>query len=504
MKIVQSQYKIKYNKFLNRLSITLFDTDINIVNKDVKLLFGGYKVWEGKANSKGKVSFKLKMSDDIVRVAHTTLFLKVGKKKYRLAEKRSVVDDYPHIAYRFEYNNQIVAIRSTADNDNMFFSKIPSYNIPKREIDKYVNGLGKTNRDPKYVVFFEKKTMQAAESAYQLFSKYAKDEAAYRFVLDKEAVEYEDIKRLYGEQVVTKGSREYFEVLHNAKLLVSSETPAHLVSDRNVEYELMRLINDVPYIFLQHGIMFLKSIESPTMSGFWKENAKPTQLKTVVSSDLEMEEFYKVGYKEEDLLKSGLAIFDNIDRSKVKNKIVYMPTYRTWEEYGVLNGNYKETSYYLDILEIDEMFKDLGLSEELVIIPHPKFKDLANEINDVISSTIISSYNQVRDEVKLMITDISSIAHDAQFRGAYLIYDWKRLSEYEQHLKMKTPCNELNTNGVITKDYEQLKQAVLEAIDKAYVMDQFYVDNFKKLCEFDDGNNCNRIKTYIDTVVKGD
>ncbi|PSC77111.1 teichoic acid biosynthesis protein, partial [Mammaliicoccus sciuri] len=89
-------------------------------------------------------------------------------------------------------------------------------------------------------------------------------------------------------------------------------------------------IMDTPSVFLQHGIMFAKPVDNPMAFGFHKNYNKYNNIKNVISSELEAEQFYKMGYEDSDLMKTGLATFDNITLDEGADKIADMPNYRYW------------------------------------------------------------------------------------------------------------------------------------------------------------------------------
>lgn len=503
MRALNAKISSKYDAESETITLSFSGINVNFTTSNCGLYFGEKGVAVSRHTNNGKnVKFKIKVTDNLVTSIHSPIRIRNNKTVYKISCKNFPKGQTtPFKLSEDVFHDDVIAIRTTGNNENLIFSKMPDYGIDRDNLHWYNTKLIDSARNPKYVLFYEKKSEQADESGIAVFDKCYAQNPNFVFILSENYPGYRELKRKYKNQLVRKGSKQYFRVIHNAKLLVSTEQPGHLIYDRHMEFEFNDYIRTVPYIFLQHGITFLKSIESPNMKMFWKNELVNNVIKTVVSSEVEIEEFLKVGYERKDLIKTGMAGFDNIDRSSVKTKFVYMPTYRNWEEYYILNDMVEETTYYRDMIGVANTFKELGMIEQLTIIPHPKFRAAVKAL-EKIGCNVLESYSPIRDEVKVMITDISSVAHDAQYRGAYLIYLWNHLEEFEENFIMKTPCNEDNTNGVITRSFDDLKLALNDAESKSYIMDQKYRENFKKLCEFDDGKNSERIVDEINKVLQ--
>lgn len=405
----------------------------------------------------------------------------------------------PCLIEKFRIKDKILAIRTTLNKEKLCLSYIDDYEGSNQELHDYFMEQSKENHKKKNIIFFEKKSLTYGESAYSVFEKYYQKNNDFYFVLSKTNEDFSKLKDKFGDQLIEKGSVEMINKLLECKLLVSSELPTHLISDRNFEYEMMDYIYKIPYFFLQHGVMFSKPILNPMARGFWKKNIQYNLVKTVVSSELEKEEFFKVGFIEDDLCKTGLASYDNINRNETKDRIVYMPTYRSWEEFSIYNNNIKGTTYYQDIINVVESFKKIGMIDQLTIIPHPKFVNVLKE--ESIPCDIETSYTDIRDKIKLLITDFSSVSYDAHFRGAYIIYLWNRRDELEKNYKSKSPLNYSNCDGVPVDSYKELEYEVMYADRHNYKLDDFYERNYMKIVEFNDNKNTDRIYNEISNLI---
>ena len=125
--------------------------------------------------------------------------------------------------------------------------------------------------------------------------------------------------------------------------------------------------------------MFAKPVDNPMAFGFHKQFNKYNNIKNVISSDLEAEQFYKMGYEDIDLMKTGLATFDVAKLCENANKISYMPTYRYWEERLIYSGDITKTSYFQSIMKVINAFEYNNMLDKLLIVPHNKFSDYIYE-----------------------------------------------------------------------------------------------------------------------------
>lgn len=483
------------NGVLNLILNTLSDEGTKFLqNKDVYMK----GVNQGTLQQRDEHSFSKEIRcEDIVNI-HS--LIRLGGGVDILVDKSNDNPRRPILIKKFTYNDKLVIVRTTQAKDRLVISYFDDYEGSDEKISEYFIEKKQENIKRENVIFFEKKSLTYGESAYTIFNKFYKDNPNFYFVLSEKNPDFPVLKEKFGEQLVGKGTKRMIDVLVACKLIVSSELPTHLVADRNVEYDIMDFVYETPYFFLQHGIMFSKPILNPMAKGFWKKNIQYNLVKTVVSSDLEKEEFFKVGFTDSDLSKTGLATLDNINRNCVKTKIAYMPTYRSWEEFDVYNDNIKKTTYYQDIMDVIDSFRKIGMIDRLTIVPHPKFAEALK--NENVECDINCSYTDIRDEIQLLITDFSSVSYDAHFRGAYIIYLWNRRAELEQNYKSKSPLTAGNCNGVPVYSFDELEYEVMYAEKNDYVLDEFYQRNFKRICEFDDFNNSQRIYDEICNILE--
>jgi CDP-glycerol glycerophosphotransferase (TagB/SpsB family) len=135
------------------------------------------------------------------------------------------------------------------------------------------------------------------------------------------------------------------------------------------------------------------------------------------------------------------------------------------------------------------------LKDRVVILPHPLITDLFKEEKDGIGSHILmaDSYDKVFRDCGLLITDYSSIAYDAFYRGANVVFDWQDLDECMEHYGEGTHLmlNDGNVFGRACRTPEELKKAVAESYGKPQREED--IERYRKIVEFHDGKNSERI-----------
>lgn len=281
--------------------------------------------------------------------------------------------------------------------------------------------------------------------------------------------------------------------IYKANYFISSELPNHLINDRLYIDSLRDKIMKTPSIFLQHGIMFAKPVDNPMAFGFHKTYNKYNNIKNVISSDLEATQFYKMGYSPNDLIKTGLATFDNSTLEENADKIAYMPTYRYWEERLIYSGDITKTSYFQSIMKIIKSFEKNGILDRLLIVPHNKFSEFIYDRMPEYREIIESNPSNALKVSKIFITDYSSAIYDAIYRGAYPIFYWEEKEYLIENYKAIPPVNESNAPGPIAKNVDELISIVKKVIVNNYSLELEYKNKYLSINEFSDNNNTNRI-----------
>lgn len=353
--------------------------------------------------------------------------------------------------------------------------------------------------------FFEKESSRAQESGYYVFGQVIRKEKEHEikslnyFIIDRESEDAKTAAEVYGDRVVYKYTFMHCLLICRANYYISSEMSNHIISARVYDKNIAKIINNKPLVFLQHGIMFAKPVDNPAAMGFWKGKCANYIYKSVICSDLEAEQFYKMGYDENDLIKCGLPKFDISYMNKGADKIFFMLTYRFWEE-SIVNqgGDIKETSYYKSYAEVIKKFKKHNMLDKVIVSAHPKFADaLASEFSKL-NVNFESNIDNALKESRIVITDYSSISYDAHHRGANVIYYWKDKDYLIKNYKAIPPVNEKNCDGPAVYSAEELLDTVESIVARNYKLDKKYEARYKMINEFSDNKNSQRlIKSLI-------
>ena len=404
---------------------------------------------------------------------------------------------------RKKIGDNYILVRSTIKGPRVIITNVPfepEYKKLNMLKDFIARQVSKILPKRKINLLFEKETGKANESGYYVFEKIMEQNEKEKlksrnyFIIDKESPDYERVKEKYGKNIIEKYTFKHYLYIYLSKCFISSELSNHVINPRLYVRSLNACIRKKPLVFLQHGIMFAKPVDNPAAAGFKKNNPALNFYKCIISSDLEAEQFYKLGFNDNDLIKCGLTKFDISTRNENADKIMLMFTYRYWEEALVMNPDtIKDTTYYKIYMKVIDAFEKNGLLDQLMISCHPKFADCLIEANPKFEDLIEKDINKGLENAKIFITDYSSASYDAHYRGAYIIYDWEERDYLIENYQAIPPVNEENCDGVPVFSTEDLIKEVKIALEKNCKMDEFYEERYKKINEFSDGKNGDRL-----------
>ncbi len=351
------------------------------------------------------------------------------------------------------------------------------------------------------VLMYEKESARFEESASVVFAKLIKRGAKnVYYILGREAQGFTRIKRKYGKHIIEKHSFRHLLYFFAAHRFIGTETLGHALQLRCANRLVSRKLNSrkLEYVFLQHGVMYMVSLDSDQRTGFYKQNYK--KHKVIVSSKLEADHFIKyAGFKRRDLWVCGLSKFDKATRDADADKIVIMPTWRRWEA-NLAATDFMATGYYRMIRKIIKNTPK-ELRKKIVVVPHPlMLKALESAPKNPLRKYLPKgewSYDGVLRKCKLLITDYSSVAYDAFYRGANVVFYWgeKRycMKQYGggAHLMLTRQL----AFGPVCNHYEDLARAITEQYDSGQA--QKYIRRYRKIVKYSDNKNTNRIVRKI-------
>ena len=350
------------------------------------------------------------------------------------------------------------------------------------------------------ILLYEKDGAKYEESASVTYEKLIDNgyDNAY-FVIDRDYKYLSRIPEKYRKNLLYKYSFKHYLNFFRAKSFIGTEQPVHAFELKTFNpFALYKISSKgINFIFLQHGVMYMVSLNSESRKMFSRDRIKGNY-RVVVSGELEKRHFIELGnHGEQDIYVCGLPKYDRNILLPDADKIIIMPTWRPWE-LSEARIDFLSTPYYKMIKKIFDAVPD-ELKEKTVILPHPL---IANEMKNIprdMESRIALGvrYDDLLRQTRLLITDYSSIAYDAFYRGSRVIFYWEEkdfcMSKYGPSTRLM--LNENNTFGDCFYSVEGLG----EAITKNYNNPQReeYKNNYSKIVEFHDGKNTQRLLEFL-------
>jgi CDP-glycerol glycerophosphotransferase (TagB/SpsB family) len=108
-------------------------------------------------------------------------------------------------------------------------------------------------------------------------------------------------------------------------------------------------------------------------------------------------------------------------------------------------------------------------------------------------------YDEILKTCRLLITDYSSIAYDAYYRGSNVIFYWEEkeecMKEYGENAKLM--LNEKNVFADVCYNSKELSKVIEKNYNEKQSKEN--IKKFKKIVEFDDNKNAERL---IEMLIK--
>lgn len=357
-----------------------------------------------------------------------------------------------------------------------------------------------------FILMYEKECERYEESASVLYEKLI--DLGYDnvyFVVNFDNPRIQNIDEKYRKNLIEKDSFEHLVRFLSCGTIISSETTEHALQLRIANKRVRDKIASpkLKYVFLQHGVMYMVSLNSELRVGF--RNSPHKVHRVVVSSEAEAEHFITLGgMNRENLYVTGLAKFDRSVRNQDADRIVIMPTWRRWE-HNMARKNLKETGYYKLVKAMYDSVPD-NLKDKTVILPHPLMAEMFDDDNAMSERILLNvSYEEVLRTCDVLITDYSSIAYDAFYRGAKVVFCWQDKDECMQHYGEGSflMLNEENCYGDVCMNEAEIRKSVQSCYMRP--QDDEYVQKFRHIVEFHDGKNSDRIveRLKADGIIHG-
>ena len=351
-------------------------------------------------------------------------------------------------------------------------------------------------REP-VVLLYEKESSRYEESGSVLFEAMVdRGRTDVRYILDADRLV--EVPEKYRPFVVPRFSFTHLYYFFCARTFLGTEAVAHAAELRTAHRAFLKKLfsNDYHYVFLQHGVMYMVALSSSQRAPFRAGGSIfPPGTRIVVSSELEARHFIELGgFQRSDMYVSGLPKFDRAEHNPDPDLILIMPTWRPWE-HNTIRANPLQAPYYKMVVELFDAVPE-NLKHKTAILPHPLLASVLAEtdLKDHLWSG--GSYEDALRQGALLITDYSSIAYDAFYRGANVIFWWKEkdfcMQQYGGHLMLE----EDTAFGPVCSDAATLSDLVSASYQAP--QDTEYVKRYREIVQFHDGKNTERLLKLIE------
>ncbi len=407
-----------------------------------------------------------------------------------------------------KYKNKSIYLRQT--KKNTMYLTVRESNIYDETKNKLRIALARflsfCNFKKDIILLYEKECSKYEESASVVYEKLI--DMGYKnvyYILNKDNQALHNMNEKYKKNIIYKDSLKHITYFFKTKKIIATESMDHALQLRIANRYVMNKLQDkqMSYVFLQHGVMYMVSLSSDLRTGFKK---MPIKLhKIVTSSELEAKHFTDLGgFERKDLYVCGLPKFDTAVRHKNADKIIIMPTWRRWEA-NQASINYEETKYYKMIQRIVKTIPK-KLKDKVIILPHPlMLKEIKNnkEYQNYIPEGEFT-YDELLKDCKLLITDYSSIAYDAYYRGSNVIFYWEEKEECMEQYGANTilMLNEKNVFADVCYNTKELAKVIEDNYNNPQTKNN--QKKYRKIVEFSDNKNTERLIEMLinDGVIK--
>ena len=362
----------------------------------------------------------------------------------------------------------------------------------------WLTALARRFSNKTYFVFYEKFASKAEEGTFELFTSFTKVAPKSFFIIDRESEDYPRI--CHEKNVLRKYSLRYYWVVYRADVYVGTEVPTHLSLIRSNNTAIRRRIYERPYVFLQHGIIFMKNLGRTSVFVKDREGepaliiASSEREKAIIERDLQLEP--------EKILVTGLGQFSLIQPNTIGDDspdvITVMLTWRLQDE-GV--QDFKQTQYVAALNAVIDSVRSIAPGAKLRLVPHPKVAE-ALALTDLAQYLWLGKISAAMESTKLLITDYSSIAYNAFYRGSAVLFYQPDLESYELRMGPLIP-EPGQYIGLRAFDASELKQVLKKAlspsgkVNLSMLRTREHEMQYKLINEFDDGANLQRIQEEL-------
>ena len=309
-------------------------------------------------------------------------------------------------------------------NSKLFVDNIEVYDLREESLQY--------RKQHRIWLYYDLYTVEKDNGYYQFINDFKHDDGVERYyIYDKEITE---IQHLFTDEqrrhLVRFGSMIHKLLYLSAEKVLTAFYGFSTISPFITEDEESNFLDIIKFetIYLQHGVLHanLKL----------KNHVERCRAdKIVISSYFEKENYINnYGYEENDLICTGMARYNHIDRSKkAKNRILFAPSWRQYltsvqsgAKWEVLEGKITASDYYKKIVEmltssrLNEILESNNLYLDFKL--HPIIKD-AKHLFPIESNRVCFAADNVDlEDYQVFMTDFSSFVFDFVYLNRPVIY----------------------------------------------------------------------------------
>lgn len=347
------------------------------------------------------------------------------------------------------------------------------------------------------------RTDQAEDNSYHFFKYCRINEPKKKiyYIIDKKSQQYNNIKQ-FGNIIQYDSFKHKIYLMHAKKFI--SAYNFHKFSYPSNEIEFYRYIEKyikAEKIFIQHGVAMNSAPYYNQNINKYDYIVTSTQKETNMLVD-------KYNWDEKNILKTGLARYDNLrDESKnnTKKKILFMPTWRSCLS-GVSTDEFKKSNYYKEIhslltsRRLNKIINDKDI--EFIFYIHYQMQDYIDVFKSLNKNIKVleksqANVQQLLKDCNLLITDFSSVGIDFAYMDKPVIFYQYNKEDFHYDINKNDKFIMYKDFGNILEKEDDVLSQLEDWADKNYY-------NFYKIKEDifynRDFNNCKRIFKYIDKI----
>ena len=399
------------------------------------------------------------------------------------------------VFFRHSYNAALVSVKRKMEE--IEYTKFFRF-IESKPVSMLLYCLGNIRtalRKKQINIYYEKFCSKAEEGTFELFqlSQQSRNSKNY-FIIDENSSDYQRI--INEPNVVRRFSFKYYWLIYGADNFISTETPdGHLNVLRSTNYYMMKKIYKGKFVFLQHGVTYMK--RHAKTSSFLKGKAGEPDLMAVGSIKEKAICMEMMNLDDSVFMITGLPIYSLVNYKHINQESEdYVMVMLTWKPYEEHLYDFRQSKYYENITKIAKVLEKYISREKIIVVGHPKINKLleSSELGIKLWKKPISEALSVS---KLLITDYSSVCYNTFYQGGGVIFYQPDLERYEREVGPLIPKdNEYIGHRVFgIKELETLIEQTISngKIDLSEVRNDEFEKIHLTINSFNDGKNIERI-----------